>query len=199
LEKYVLFENISRDEIQDWKKTYLYLLKKLSIANKSRQLVLKNPPNTARIKMLLSLFPNAKFIYIHRNPFEVYASNKRLLEMIGSTYMLGKSRSVNLGNIILETYSKMMTRYLNDKPLIPSGQLIEIQYETFIENPVDIMENIYYKLDLGDFSYCKQAMLTYAYKQKNYLSLKHHLTPDEQDAVSEKWKKFIEYYNYQHQ
>ena len=111
LEKYVLFENISCDEIQDWKNSYLYLLKKLSIANKSRQLVLKNPPNTARIKMLLSLFPNAKFIYIHRNPFEVYASNKRLWEVIRDIYMLGRARYVNFSNIILDTYSK------NDDPV----------------------------------------------------------------------------------
>jgi hypothetical protein len=198
LEKYILFENISFDEIQDWKNTYLYLLKKLSIANKSRQLVLKNPPNTARIKMLLSLFPDAKFIYIHRNPFEVYASNKRLWEMIRDIYMLGRSRSVNFSNIILDTYSKMMNRYLQDKPLIPSGQLIEIQYETFIENPVDTMKNIYHRLNLRNFSYCEPAMLAYACKQKNYSLLKHHLAPGEQNIVSEKWEKFIEYYNYRH-
>ena len=195
LEKYVLFENISDDEIQDWKNTYLYLLKKLSIANKSRQLVLKNPPNTARIKMLLSLFPDAKFIYIHRNPFEVYASNKRLWEMIRDVYMLGRSRSVNFSNIILDTYSKMMTRYLQDKALIPPGQLMEVQYETFIENPVDTMKNIYRRLNLGDFNYCKPAMAAYACKQKNYLLVKHCLLPDEHNAVSERWKNFIEYYN----
>ena len=198
LEKYVLFENVCRDEIQDWKNTYLYLLKKLSIANKNRQLVLKNPPNTARIKMLLSLFPGAKFIHIHRNPYEVYASNKRLLEMTRDIYMLGRSRSVNFCNIILDTYSKMMTRYLQDKALIPPWQLIELRYESFIENPVDSMKNIYHRLNLGDFSYCEPAITAYARKQKNYSLLKHRLPHDEQNIVSEKWKKFIEYYNYQH-
>jgi hypothetical protein len=198
-EKYVLFENISGDEIQGWKNSYLYLLKKLSIANKSRQLVLKNPPNTARIKMLLSLFPGAKFIFIHRNPFEVYASNKRLWKMIRDTYMLGRLRSVNFSNIILDTYSKMMSRYLQDKALIPVGQLMEIRYETFIANPVNSMKNIYHRLNLGNFNYCEPAMTTYASSQKNYSLLKHSLAQDEENIVSEKWEKFIEYYHYQHQ
>ncbi len=196
LEKYVLFENISDDEIQHWKNTYCCFLKKISIANKSRQLVLKNPPNTARIKMLLSLFPDAKFIHIHRNPFEVYASNKRLWEMIRDKYMLG--RAVDFSKIIIDSYLKIMNRYLQDKSLIPSGQLIELRYETFIENPVSGMKNIYSQLRLPDFSYCEPAITAYAHKQRNYSILKHRLTLDEHDNVSEKWKNFIEYYNYQH-
>ncbi|MEO6219990.1 MAG: sulfotransferase [Ginsengibacter sp.] len=197
-EKHVLFKNISDEEIQNWKNTYHYFLKKLSIANKSKQLILKNPPNTARIKMLLSLFPDAKFIYIHRNPFEVYASNKQLWKMIHNKFMLGRSRSVDFKNIILDSYSKMINRYFEDKLLIPPGQLIELRYETFIENPVSCLRNIYSQLDLLDFSYCEPAMVAYASKQKNYSKLKHYLPQKEQEIVSEKWKKFTEYNNYQH-
>ena len=76
---------------------------------------------------------------------------------------------------------------------------MEVRYETFIENPVDSMKNIYHRLNLGDFSYCEPAITAYARKQKNYSLLKHCLLHDEQNIVSEKWKKFIEYYNYQHQ
>ncbi len=197
-EKYVLFKNISNDEIQHWKNAYLYLLKKLSIANKNRQLVLKNPPNTARIQMLLSLFPDAKFIYIYRNPFEVFASNKRLWQMTRDNYMLGGSRSVNFSNIILDSYSTMMNRYLQDKILIPPGQLMEIRYESLIENPVDSMKKIYQNVNLGDFNYCEPAITAYAYKQKNYPIVKHDLSHDEQNLISEKWKRFFAYYNYQH-
>lgn len=197
-EKYILFEDISNAEIQYWKNNYSYFLKKLSIANKGKQLVLKNPPNTARIKILLSLFPDAKFIYIHRNPFEVYASNKILWGMIYDKFMLGKSPSVDFRNIIIDSYSKMMSRYIEDKSLIPSGRLIELRYETLIENPLTCMKNIYKKLNLPDFNSCEHAMIAYACKQRNYSMLKHFISENEQNKISEKWKRFIEYYNYRH-
>lgn len=193
LERYVLFENISNAQVDDWKNTYCYLLKKLSIANNGKQLVLKNPPNTARIKMILSIFPAAKFIYIHRNPFQVYASNKQLWKMIRETYMLGRTRSVNFNDIILDTYEKIMTRYLQDKELIPAGHLLEIAYETFVINPVETMRNIYHGLNFGDFSYCEPAMVAYANKQKNYSRLQHNLQDHEYDIVSKKLKNFIDY------
>ncbi len=117
--------------------------------------------------------------------------------MTRDNYMLGRSRSVNFSNIILDTYSTMMKRYLQDKTLIPPGQLMEIRYESLIENPIDSMKKIYQNLNLGDFNYCEPAITANADKQKNYLTLKHDLPHDVQNIVSEKWKKFIEYYNFQ--
>ena len=148
--------------------------------------------------MLLSLFPDAKFIHILRNPLEVYASNKRLWNMIHDKFMLGKSCSVDFGNMIINSYSKIMSRYFEDRSLIPPGRLIELRYETFIENPVDCMKDVYKRLDLPDFNYCEPAMTSYAGKQKNYSILKHCLSEEEQNKISEKWKRFIEYYKYHH-
>ena len=37
-----------------------------------RRLVLKSPVHTARVELLLKLFPDAQFIYIHRDPETVY-------------------------------------------------------------------------------------------------------------------------------
>ena len=123
LRKYALFEKISGEEVQKWKDSYLYLVKKISLANQRKPLVLKSPPNTARIKQLLSLFPNAKFVYISRNPVQVYASSKRLWEMIIKKYALGNYSAINLQQIILETYSKSMNNYMKDKLLIPQDKI----------------------------------------------------------------------------
>ena len=39
-----------------------------------RRMLLKSPVHTARIKLLLELFPDAQFLYIHRDPFTVFKS-----------------------------------------------------------------------------------------------------------------------------
>ncbi|MEO7044921.1 MAG: sulfotransferase, partial [Ferruginibacter sp.] len=87
--KYALFQNIPNKELINWGEDYLYLLKKISLANKGKPLVLKSPLNTVRIQQLLWLFPNARFIYISRNPVDVYASTQRLWKMIIKKYVLG--------------------------------------------------------------------------------------------------------------
>src|SRR4030095_10766430 len=104
--KYVLFENIPDGEAEAWKQSFIFLLKKISIANQRKQLVLKSPPNTARLKLLLSIFPDAKFVFIHRNPYEVYSSNKRFWQVLQKKYALQTTQSVDVDALILETYSK---------------------------------------------------------------------------------------------
>jgi len=53
---------------------YLKVIKKLTYYTGGQQLILKSPDNTCRVDMLLELFPDAKFIHIYRNPYNVFPS-----------------------------------------------------------------------------------------------------------------------------
>ncbi len=192
--KYALFEKISVDEIQKWTDSYLYLIKKISLANQRKPLVLKSPPNTARIKQLLSLFPNAKFAFISRNPVAVYSSTKRLWEMIIKKYAIGSCKATNLQQIIVETYSKSMNNYMKDKLLIPQDSIIEICYEDFIKQPIDMMKHIYRNLSLGNFEYCFDAMDQYVHTQKNYKTLKHNIIEEELRTVQDQLAPYANYW-----
>ncbi len=196
-QKYVLFENISTNEIAAWKQSFVFLLKKISIANRQKQLVLKSPPNTARIKQLLSVFPDAKFIFIHRNPYQVYSSNKRFWEVLQKAYALQSAKSVDVNTIILDTYSQMMQRYLKEKELVPPGQLTELAYDDFIQNPVVSLRNVYGELHLDDFSYCEEKIKLFIGHQKQFVQLSHELPEAERKIVSEKLEPFIKHWNYQ--
>ena len=192
--KYALFEKISDEEVQKWQDSYLYLVKKISLANNCKPLVLKSPPNTARIKQLLSLFPNAKFIYISRNPVQVYSSSKRLWEMIIKKYILGSYSEINLQQIILETYSKSMNSYMKDKQLIPQERLIEISYEDFIKQPIHVLKQAYEKLALGDLEYCRDAMNRYVHQQKSYRVLEHTINEEELSIIKNHLAPYINYW-----
>ena len=47
---------------------------KNSPSNTSARCVLKSPPHTARIRLLLEMFPDARFVHIHRDPYQVFQS-----------------------------------------------------------------------------------------------------------------------------
>jgi omega-hydroxy-beta-dihydromenaquinone-9 sulfotransferase len=195
-QKYVLFENIAAPELAGWKQDFVFLLKKISLANHNRQLVLKSPPNTARIQFLLSLFPNAKFIFVHRNPYEVYISNKRFWKVVQRKFALKGTKSVDVNSIILDTYSKMMHRYLLEKDLIPKGRLIELPYEDFIQNPLESMRKIYETIHLDDFGYCENKVKSFVESQKNFVRLKHELPANELEQVFQKLEPFIRQWDY---
>jgi hypothetical protein len=195
-QKYVLFENISPSEMEAWQKSFRYLLNKISIANQNKQLVLKSPPNTSRIKVLLSLFPKAKFIFIHRNPYEVYSSNKRFWTVVQKVFALQNTKSVDVNKIILDTYSQMTQRYLDEKNLIPEGQLSELAYDDFVQNPLEILRKSYEELGLGDFFYVQDKLETFASRQTKFKQLKHSLPEAEKVLVNKKLEPFLSYWNY---
>jgi hypothetical protein len=194
--KYVLFKDVSISEIEQWKQDYIFLVKKISFSNRNRQLVLKSPPNTARIKLLLSIYPNAKFIFIHRHPIQVYASNKRFLKVARSFYGIGKSGQVDFNSIILDIYSKTIQRYLEEKDSIPKGNLVEIAYEDFVKNPITYMKKIYENLQLEDFKVCENKMQAFAQRQKNFVSLNHKLHTNEKGIVTKNLEPMIKLWNY---
>jgi len=195
-EKYVMFENITAPELEAWKQEFVFLLKKISLANRHKQLVLKSPPNTARIKLLLSLFPDAKFVFIHRNPYEVYLSNQRFWKVTQNIYALGKTKSVDVNSIILDTYTRMMNRYLSEKALVPPGRLVEIRYDDLVQQPLETMRKIYNTIELGDFSYCENKLRSFAERQKKFVRLQHEIPEGERKLVGEKLQPFLKQWNY---
>ena len=65
-------------EMSRWGSCYLDVLRKATLATGGRRLVLKTPANLGRTPVLLRLFPDAKFVFIVRNPYVVFCSTMKL-------------------------------------------------------------------------------------------------------------------------
>ena len=78
-ERYLTFRDVPDAEVARWKNTLLRFVKKLTL-KQDRPLLLKSPPHTCRIKLLLELFPDARFLHIHRDPYTVFQSTKHMNE-----------------------------------------------------------------------------------------------------------------------
>ena len=190
-EKYVYF-NVEERTCLTWKENYLYWIKKLSLKNKGRQLVLKSPPNTARIKFLLELFPNAKFVCIQRNPYDVYASSKIFWDLVIKLYALQTISESEVRNVIVESFAGIMDRYEVNKHLIPKGNLVEVSYEDLSAHPFKVFKNIYNTLKIGDFNLCKKEVEVFIETFKNYKSSRYTISEKDKLLLEEKWRNQIE-------
>ncbi len=73
-DRYLTLRSVPDGELAQWKAGLKYFLQKLTWKYR-RPLVLKSPSHTCRIRLLLELFPDARFVHVHRNPYVVFLSN----------------------------------------------------------------------------------------------------------------------------
>ncbi len=64
-----------------WVKSINQFCKKLSFET-GKRVVLKNPFHSLRMKLLSEIFPNAKFIHIHRHPYKVVPSTINMWNIV---------------------------------------------------------------------------------------------------------------------
>ncbi len=170
--KYALLKGISDQERDALKKSYSYFLKKLSFYHEGKQLLLKNPVNTARIQFLLSLFPKAKFIHIHRNPYDIFESMKNMWKKVSEFSQLNSISDTQLEKNILNQYFDLMDAYFVQKDQVPEFQLSEIGYDDLVDNPINEIKRIYkqLKLDYSDaaFNAMKLYLSTLTNKKCQY-------------------------------
>jgi len=195
--KFVCMDNVSKDVIDEWKETYLYFLKKLTYYRDGKRLILKNPAHTARIKHLLDMFPDAQFINIYRNPYHLYYSMMRFLRIVVPIYCLQKHDMQDLEGHMLDLYAQMYKKYFEERSLIPEGNLVEIKYEDFIQNPVKNVKKIYTTLGLKNFETSKKMFSEYATSQKYFKASNYNIEPAIKEKIDKKWKFVIDEFGYE--
>lgn len=170
-----------------WQKEYLSLLKMITYKNSNKQLVLKSPPNTERIKYLLEVFPQAKFIYIYRNPYHLFYSMVNLWSKAIKTYCVQDISNKQIEEIIFNDYIQLTTQYEKDKYLIPANHLIEIKYEELEEQPLSVLKKIYNELDIPGFENAATHFEKQIEKEKKYQKFQYKFDEDILKKIERRW------------
>jgi hypothetical protein len=113
---------VTPNELSQWQAALKILLKKLTLKY-DRPLVLKSPPHTCRIRLLLEMFPDARFIHIHRDPYAVFQSSRRTFRLMLDWHGLQRADLEGLDDWVLRQYREMYEVYFEEKKLIPSHRL----------------------------------------------------------------------------
>jgi len=195
-DRYVNFNGVSEQDIEAWKQDYSLLIKK-AIKNTSGDLFIsKNPPNTGRIKTLLGIFPNAKFIHIHRNPVEVFLSTRHFYKTMMPYLELHSISESELETFILSVYKALMEKYLLEKSSIPPNNLIEVSFEDLESKPNEILEKIYNQLEIPGFETAKSKFDKYLEDSKSYKKNKHLIKKELLDKILTEWDFAMKEWNY---
>ena len=189
-DKYNCFDGVTDEDLDQWKEHYQDTLKEIQLFNRNnKRLLLKNPHNTGRLKVLAELYPNAKFVYIHRNPYDVFNSTRTLYKKAVRSQFLQDATDTEVDELILHCYQKMLETYEKQKLELPSDRLVEVGYEALIEDPITEMKRIYDQVSIGDFEAIQPRIEAYLKTVKDYK--KNPPKPIESEMLkllNEKWQ-----------
>ena len=182
---------LSHAQKQAWKRTLMRFVQTITYKD-PRRIVLKSPPHTARIPILLELFPNARFVHITRDPYVLYASTLNLWKTLAKRHGLQTLRHPELfEEKVLREYRIIHERYEEAKAMIPAGRLVEVRYEEFVKDMLTGTEAIYDGLNLGNFAGMKPKLVEYLAKNKSYETNKYPLSDADRARIKERWGDII--------
>jgi len=189
--KYHSFEGLPKDA-EKWKKQYMELLQILTHVYKGKILFLKNPELALRIKFILEMFPDAKFVFTYRNPYTLYASNIHYYRKVVPIYTLQKWKDEMLVEEVIEHYKEMIAMLDEGRKLIPPENYMEIKYEDFIKDPMPHIEKIYTKFGFDNWESAQPLFQAHVDSQKSYVVNKFDINEDVISLVNKKWGHIVE-------
>jgi hypothetical protein len=107
------------------------------------------------------MFPDARFIFIHRHPYKVIESLYHFVQSIfPGVQMQDVPQGFSRENVV-RLYTLAMDAYFHDRETIPPANLIELKMDDFTGDIPGHLGEIYKKFNFGDFGLLKPGIEKY--------------------------------------
>jgi hypothetical protein len=195
-DRFLTFADATAEELAAWKSNFLWFLKKLTFKHR-RPLLLKSPPHTGRIRLLLELFPDARFVHIHRHPYTLFQSLKsHHATAYGDTY-LQRPETDGLEENLLARYNRVYDAFFAEKEAIPAGRFCEVAYEDLERDPIGQLRGVYEALSLPGFDRAEPRMRDYVASIGEYRKNRHReLDPTLRQQIARAWERSFDTWHY---
>ena len=135
--------NLDEKLVNKWKAEYRQMIKKACINVKGNWFISKSPSNMARIGMLHDMFPDAKFIFLYRDPYKTVESFFRFFHEVLPAIQLQDENGMLSRERLTRVYADMVRQYRDEKHIIPEENLMEIKFEEFSKDPLKALKGIF--------------------------------------------------------
>jgi LPS sulfotransferase NodH len=195
-DRYLTFRDAHESEVVRWGHALTTFLKKLTVRY-ARPLVLKSPPHTARIRLLLGLFPDARFVHIRRDPYVVFRSTRHMIRAGQRLYHLRGGPIQDSDDRIISVYAEMYDTYFEERGLIPEGRLCEVGFEDLEHDPVGVVCSVYEALGLSDFEDVRPRLEGYLGSIAGYRKNRHDELPEPlRRRIADEWGRSFDEWGY---
>jgi omega-hydroxy-beta-dihydromenaquinone-9 sulfotransferase len=195
---YLDFKGVPEKDKKRWADAYMWLYRRLYLQHGEKRLVMKTPANAARLKLLTKLFPDARYVYLARNPLHVFPSTVKLWRALYSTQGLHNPPRLDpwLDDYVLDMFARLTEDYEEDRHLIPVNHLVELRYEDFVKDPIATMRDLYAKLDIEGFAGAEGPMREFLGERSEHQVSRYELPESLKRKVIARLKPYIDRFGY---
>ena len=174
---------LSAKELAHWKRTFVRFLQTLTYRD-PRRLVLKSPTHTARVRVLLEMFPDARFVHIVRDPRVVVPSTVRMRTSMTHAHCFQSPSEDGVQERVFQDFQVIYDRLEEARPLFKPGRFHELRYEELVKDPLGEMEKVYAALELDGFEEASPLVEKYLRQTDGYETNKYALERGYSEARS---------------
>ncbi|HET7409122.1 MAG TPA: sulfotransferase [Paracoccaceae bacterium] len=198
IDRGLFFDGCGPAEIARWEQRFTHFLRKVALAQGGRPLLVKNPVYTGRVALLRRLFPQAKFVHIHRDPLDVFLSMRNFYErLLEKLALQDVPPGLDIEATILRVYDRMMDRLVAETRDMPPGTLVEIPYADLDDDPLGAIARIYDGLGLAGFEAARPAFAEYLASVRGFTRNDFRADPATIARVARHWGRWIERWGYE--
>ncbi len=194
--EYLDLRDLSAAARQEWDEVLIRFLKSVVLSQGSSRLILKSPTHTARIGHLRRLFPHARFVHVVRDPLTVFPSTLRLWTRLAADHGLQIPDEQELEQFVLESFVQMYDAFESQRGDIPPNRLCDVRYEQLVADPVGQLQQVYERLELGDFEVVRPHVQRRVATTADYQVNRYDLPDQQRDRVLSHWSDFCCRYGY---
>ena len=193
----VFGDGVSAAAHRRWQRALQLLYRKVAIHQNNPQLLIKNPVYTSRLAALRELFPAAKFVHIHRNPYVVFRSTVHYYQRLLPELALQSFAALDIPDFVERSYVRLMQEYDRQRADLPPGTIVEVKFEDVEARPLEEMQRVYTELQLPGFDDDRPHLDAYLSKMQGYRKNRYDIAPDIIDRVNRSWREWVDRWGYE--
>lgn len=138
---------------QDLEPLYAYQKRQMQMLNwrnPGSQWMLKAPAHMWGIDAILKVFPDARFIWCHRDPVAVIPSINSMNKVVMGMYAGDYSHldAGDIGRAVMEWYALSLEQGLSQRARLPAELFVDCSQREFVDQPMAVVEKVYRAFDL---------------------------------------------------
>lgn len=196
LDRGLFFDGCSEQDVARWQERFIYLLRKLSKYQDGKTLLIKNPVYTGRLAMLTHLFPEAKFVHIRRNPYEVFVSMRNFYRKLLEEFALQSFAHIDIDATIFGVYERMMDMLARDAEGLRPPKYLDLAYEDLDRDGIGTLQRVYEGLELPGFAAAQPKFEAYLASVRTFEKNRFSYSDEAAAKVETKLGRFLDQWGY---